>query len=122
MKNFFFTSALFMLGGFSVLPLQAQIDSLKNEVIITHLERDSFYNFYFSHDVKVSSAYDENKHLWKVKLEEQLNQKNLPSPHEETLWLKLDPDCKPKSWDLQKFKINGHNFTVFLLKRKQNKR
>lgn len=100
---------------------QTTVSNISKDIEITHLEQDSFYNFRFVHEVDVKSEFNAEKQLWRVRLEEVINHKSLPEPHVETLWLKLDEDCKPKSWELQKFKINGHNFIIFLLKKK-NKR
>ena len=116
-KNLF----LFLLFGMS-MSMQATAQDLTKDIKVTHLERDSFYNFYFVHDVDVKSEFDAEKKLWKVRLEEVINHKSLPEPHVETLWLKLDENCKPKHWDLQNFKINKHNFIVYLLKKKSKKK
>lgn len=109
------------LWGVTFLP-EARTQNLQKESKITYLEQDSFYNFYFAHDVKVNSEFDAEQKLWKVKLEEVCNRKSLSVPHIEVLWLKLDDNCRPKSWDLQNFSINGHRFVVYLLKKKTNKK
>ncbi len=119
MRKKLFLIAILCLGFGGYPKVKAQ--TIEKDVVITHLEKDSFYNFHFVNDVNVKSEFDREKKLWKVRLEEVLDRKSLPEPHVETLWLKLDEDCNPKYWELDKFKINRHNFTVFLLKKKSQK-
>lgn len=117
-KKFLFLLTVVMLSGFTGGVYAKGIEKVTS---VTYLERDSFYNFYFTHDVNIKSEFDPEHKLWKLKLEEVLNRKSLPEPHVEILWLKLDDDCTPKSWNLHDLKINGHKFRVFLLKKKTKK-
>ena len=118
MKKFIF---LLLAGIFVPNLVAAQNVNNQKEIKVMSLSRDSFGDFRFKNDVKVMSEYDASRKLWRVKLEEIFPKEDSLSRHTETYWLNLDKNCCPKKWELDKFKISGHNFSIFLLKKKSQR-
>lgn len=120
MKKFlFFLFAAFLCVGINA---QAQtqtepVEDVEEEYEVVSLDEDIVCEFRFVYDVKYTSAFDPEKGMWKVRLEEVFEKPDPFRRHVEIYWLKLDEGCDPGPMVLDKFKISGHRFAIYLMKK-----